>query len=222
MISEKHSQAARSNGARSRGPVTPQGKATSSRNATRHGLLAKIVVLSNEDETLFEANVDQLIARFNPADQVEMAAVEEMAAAHWRLRRNMAIEHAIIESGIASHPANDSFQQSAAAFSDPASGTTLARLQRYETRLQNIYQRAARTLTLLRKMPSRKSEPDPNVQVPNEPKTTNVCTTDDSPTARPKPPAQPTPLPEPPFSPAPTTIANTSANSVPFAPFVFP
>jgi hypothetical protein len=217
MISEKHSQAARANGARSRGPVTPKGKANSSQNATRHGLLAKTVVLSNENADLFAANVDELIERFNPADEIEMAAIEEMAAAHWRLRRNLAIEHAVLEAGLAIHPPAAGFRQTAAAFSDPANLPVLNLLHRYETRLQNIYQRAYRTLCLLRKSANRKPEPapEPIPPVPNEPIDPIVCNTE--PDA-----ALPLELPEAPFERPSVTITLTDASLAPFPAFVFP
>src|SRR4051812_31558263 len=100
MTSEKRSRAARANGARSRGPVTPEGKKISSRNALRHGLLARTVVLPNECAEVFEQLFNLLIERFSPVDDVEMSAIEEMAAAHWRLRRVIAMEHAILAKGI--------------------------------------------------------------------------------------------------------------------------
>ena len=120
MISEKRSQAARINGARSRGPITPEGKAISSRNALRHGLLADIVVLSNEGAKAFEGVFQMLIERFSPVDDIELSAIEEMAAAHWRLRRVMSMERALLDTAILKTPDEDSAEQLAAAFSDPA------------------------------------------------------------------------------------------------------
>ncbi len=192
MISEKRSQAARANGARSRGPVTPEGKAISSRNALRHGLLANIVVLSNEDAKTFEGVFQMLIKRFSPVDDIELSAIEEMAAAHWRLRRAMSMEHALLERAILQTPDEDSADQLAAAFSDPATQATLALLQRYEARFQTMYNRALRSLALLRKLPPR--TPDPN-----EPKDTSV--TPSVSIAEPPPPAAPAPDPEP-FTPS--------------------
>jgi hypothetical protein len=186
MISEKHSQAARANGARSRGPVTPEGKAISSRNATRHGMLAKTLVLSNEDAKTFEHLFYLLIERFSPVDDIEMSAIEEMAAAHWRLRRVMSMERAILEQAILLTPRQGAAEQLAAGFSDPANQATLALLQRYEARFQHMYQRALRSLILLRKLPAR-------TQVPNEPKESIVCNTERrEPTPiRPPQPAEP-------------------------------
>ncbi|MEO1017257.1 MAG: hypothetical protein AAFY56_06130, partial [Pseudomonadota bacterium] len=47
-------EASRANGAKSNGPVTAEGKETSSRNAVRHGLLSAAPTLSGEEKQLAE------------------------------------------------------------------------------------------------------------------------------------------------------------------------
>jgi hypothetical protein len=177
VISEKRRQAARANGARSRGPVTPEGKAISARNALRHGLLAKTVVLCNENPKTFETLFYLLVQRFSPVDDIEMSAIEEMAAAHWRMRRVMSMERAILDAGIERSRETTPAGQTADAFSDPANQATLALLQRYEARFQNMYNRALRSLALLRKLPA-----------PNEPKPPSACSLEPPPNLDPEPP----------------------------------
>jgi hypothetical protein len=187
MISEKHSQAARVDGARSRGPVTAEGKAISSRNALRYGLLAKTVVLCNEDPETFKALFYLLIERFSPVDDIEMSAIEEMAAAHWRMRRVMSMERNLLDAAIRQNlDKEEPGEQTLAAFTDPANQETLALLQRYESRFQSMYHRALRSLGVLRKLPARTQEP-------NEPKNPSVCNTElPEPTPiRPSQPAEP-------------------------------
>src|SRR5450759_902359 len=93
-------RSSRANGARSRGPQTIAGKQRSSRNALRHGLLAKQVVLSNEASGYFDCVIAQHIRKFGPADGVELGMIEEMAAAFWRLRRAWAIETSLMDQGL--------------------------------------------------------------------------------------------------------------------------
>ena len=152
MISEKRSQAARTNGARSRGPVTLEGKVISARNSLRHGLLAHTIVLSNEGESGFKALFDMHVARFSPLDDVEMSMIEEMCASYWRLRRTWAMETSILESGIAGQPHGTPIEQTAGAFCDAIENRHIALLHRYETRLHGMYQRALKNLLLLRKV----------------------------------------------------------------------
>jgi hypothetical protein len=97
-------ESARINGAKSRGPVTPAGKARSSQNARKKPLPAPelphgdhIVVLSNEDIQLYDQLVEQHFQRFQPVDPVERRIVEDIAAIEWRLEREQAIQTRLIE-----------------------------------------------------------------------------------------------------------------------------
>lgn len=158
MPSLRRILASRANGARSLGPVTPEGKARSSRNALRHGLLAKCVVLSNESPAGFQELHDQFVNRFGPADGVEDGLLEEMVAASWRLRRVWALETRLLDDALAAQAPGDELGRVTAAFSSLASRPELALIHRYETRLHYVYQRALFNFLLLR-----------TSAVPNEP-----------------------------------------------------
>ena len=135
-------RSSRSNGARSRGPKTIAGKQRSSRNALRHGLLAKQVVLANEATANFDWMIDEHIRRFGPADGVELGMIEEMAAAFWRLRRAWAIETSLMDQGVEAAQSRGEVARIAAAFSSLADSPQLALLHRYEARLHRMYQRS--------------------------------------------------------------------------------
>ena len=91
MSSELKSETARINGAKSRGPITPQGKARSSGNSRRHGLTAS-VLLEDEKGEHFKLLLADFMDQFQPKTAVETDLVEVMAIARWRLRRLLAIE----------------------------------------------------------------------------------------------------------------------------------
>jgi hypothetical protein len=65
-MSLSKAEAARRNGAKSKGPVTAQGKAKSSRNAFRHGLCSKILIVADEDQEEFDELRDSYMETFQP------------------------------------------------------------------------------------------------------------------------------------------------------------
>lgn len=91
MTSTKQIEANRQNAARSTGPRTDVGKAVAARNALRHGLLAKEVVITAgegaEDGRQFDDLLADLVAEFAPAGAMEEILVEKIAACYWRMRR---------------------------------------------------------------------------------------------------------------------------------------
>ena len=86
-------QASRRNGARSRGPVSAQGRACAARNALKHGLRAqKIVVLEDENQAEFLAFTAALHAELAPVGVLQEALATRIAFAIWRARRSDRIE----------------------------------------------------------------------------------------------------------------------------------
>ena len=97
MRSPAQIEAARLNGAKSRGPVTPEGRHKSSLNALQHGLFAQALVLTNESREDFEQLQATYLAKFQPADNVEAGLVNEMVAAKWRQNRAWNLETATLD-----------------------------------------------------------------------------------------------------------------------------
>jgi hypothetical protein len=91
-------EASRRNGARSRGPKTPEGKARSSQNALKHGLRAqKLVVLRHEDAAGYEAHEKALLAELAPEGALQTLLARRVAAAAWRLERADRMEAEVFE-----------------------------------------------------------------------------------------------------------------------------
>jgi hypothetical protein len=87
MRTEKQIRASRENGARSRGPTTPEGKRISARNSTRHALLAGTIVLEEECVQRFLALLKGFMEEYRPSTQTQITLVETMTAARWRQLR---------------------------------------------------------------------------------------------------------------------------------------
>jgi hypothetical protein len=205
MSSERRIRASRANGARSRGPATPEGKQRSSYNAVRHGLLATCVVLPGESAEAFHALVDQFVERFQPLDNFEFNMIEEMAAHYWRMRRAWAVETVTLRDSIAAQRRDDPVERIAGAMGKLAGDPLLQLLHRYETRLHRMYHRVMRNLLQLREeIPNLPDEPDDSqpiaetlpfpardeANLPNEPNPTNEHL-DSSPAPAPAPYSSP-------------------------------
>jgi hypothetical protein len=164
-------QTARANGAKSRGPATPQGRAASSRNSLRHGFTAASVVLPTESSEDFQALLDSYAHQFHPQGGVEMDLIQTMAAARWRLRRICTIETTLLNNEMTRRAKDckrelndpDDLARLAWVFRNLAdNGQSLALLTRYEGALNRSYDRAFKQLLLLQSARHRAQ--------PNEPK----------------------------------------------------
>lgn len=92
MASEKQNSANRRNAAKSTGPITPNGKLQSRRNAVRHGLTAATVVPAIENAEEFEDFATGIRADYQPVSMIEHELVARLASLLWRLRRSTLIE----------------------------------------------------------------------------------------------------------------------------------
>jgi hypothetical protein len=84
----------------STGPRTAQGKERSKRNAQKHGIFSKGIVLEGESQAEYDALLEGLRADFQPIGTFENTLVEDLATIIWRLRRLRIAEGAEIRAGI--------------------------------------------------------------------------------------------------------------------------
>ena len=96
MTTEKQLRANRKNAKKSTGPNTPEGKARSSKNALKHGLLAKDAVLPGEDPADFDRQLTALEDWALPRNPLEHEICRQIVDAQWRMQRLSRIETAII------------------------------------------------------------------------------------------------------------------------------
>ena len=97
-VSNARAEASRRNGARSRGPKTPEGKARSAQNALKHGMRAeKYVLLPDEDAAEFAGLEAALIEELAPVGALQAVLARRVAVAAWRLARADRIEAELFE-----------------------------------------------------------------------------------------------------------------------------
>ena len=85
---DKRAAQSRLNGAKSQGPITPEGKAISSKNSLVHGHAAKVnVLIQHDDPHVYDAHLAGYHSSFRPTDYFESELVDELAAASWKRAR---------------------------------------------------------------------------------------------------------------------------------------
>jgi hypothetical protein len=155
MRTESQIQASRANGARSRGPVTAEGKYNSSRNATRHGLLAGAIVMKGELEERFREVLADLDQELRPETPIEYALVEKMAVARWRQLRVWGMEKAAMEYQVRKQADaiedEDKPTRASLAFAALGDSRTLDLIIRYDSLCDRQYLRAHRRFMEMRR-----------------------------------------------------------------------
>ncbi|MCC6366899.1 MAG: hypothetical protein IT165_25540 [Bryobacterales bacterium] len=167
-------EASRINGAKSRGPVTPEGKARSSQNALKHGLTSRAVVLFNESHEEYDALLLEYRTLYKPMDQYEADRVTDIVNARWRIRRIQRFETAVIDLQLdetspvlyEKFATIDITAVEAASFQDLVQNSrVLDVIHNYESRYYRILEKAERDLQRYRQTRSQRvsrqvKEPD--------------------------------------------------------------
>jgi len=193
MATEKQIQAARQNGAKSKGPKTPEGKQRSSQNATQHGMLAETLVLHNESNAEFQLILDAYMEQYQPVGPTETHLVQQIVSCEWRQHRSWAFETALFDDEMVriqpklekEYVTIDEATRAAHAWKSLSDNSNSLRLlTRYEASLHRRYLRAIKTLTELQAA-RKAATPEPPPASPPEPKTQNHQT--NPPTTQPQP-----------------------------------
>ena len=98
MATDAQNTANQANAQHSTGPRTEAGKATSSRNALKHGLTARTALMPDEDAEVHACFLAGMLDSYDPLNPAETALVEEMIDIQWRLRRASRFEVRILSA----------------------------------------------------------------------------------------------------------------------------
>jgi len=165
MTTQLKSDTARVNGAKSQGPKTAEGRATSSRNAVKHGLSSRNpFVLECENDDDFQALHNNQMEIHQPATPAEQDLVDQMVAARWRILRLQAIESDLLDTELRRRQRIERkletghvVQLSDAYTRQANDSRAMALASRCESRLQRTYQSLYKVLRELQASRARQS-----------------------------------------------------------------
>ena len=104
-------EASRRNGARSKGPVSPEGKAKASRNALKHGLCAmEHLVLEDEVPQDLEDLITHFTDEVGATTEIEARLARRLAIAFWKGERAERIEVALFDAAPKIRPPHGGYQ----------------------------------------------------------------------------------------------------------------
>jgi hypothetical protein len=166
MRSERQNIASRANGAKSRGPVTPEGRLASAGNRLDHGMLADAIVIEGEAADRLAALSEAFHRQLQPRDEVELAYVENMIMCRWRQIRLWELESANmgyeIRKQAHAHESETKRTRAALAFRSLSDESrSLELMNRYETRFARQFIRSHQCLLNLRANREPDSSPPP-------------------------------------------------------------
>ena len=133
MSSPAQAAASAANSLLSTGPRTDAGKARSSRNAVKHGLTSKQLVIAPGEEEEFAEFHDSLLTQLDPEGALEMGIFNMLVHAGWNLQRFRALEAQLMTNGIES-------------LRDEPTAKAIDRLQRYASSNRRAYHAALKEL----------------------------------------------------------------------------
>src|SRR4051812_7352231 len=104
-------ETSRRNGARSKGPVTPDGKERASRNALKHGLTATHhLVLDDEVPDALDALIATVVEETGAASEIEAHLARRLAIALWKGERAERVETALFDAAPKLRPPQAGFR----------------------------------------------------------------------------------------------------------------
>ena len=150
MATAAQIEANRKNAQRSTGPKTPEGKAKVAQNATKHGLTGRHIVLSTEDQELYDTHRQQMLAELAPLGHTETILAERIVSLSWRLDRAARMQTEALDAIITNKDlASDDLALGRAAIWDCRNDRILDRLVLYERRIENSLHKSLRELQRL-------------------------------------------------------------------------
>jgi len=147
LCTEKQIDANRQNALKSTGPASIEGKSRASKNAMKHGILSKNLVVSGEKTSEYQAFLQNLIEAFHPEGTMEALLVEKIACLAWRQRRAVQAESSLFHKGLS----NEWNRKSLESFFQGREGDCLQNLSRYEANIEKNFYKALNQLKELQK-----------------------------------------------------------------------
>jgi hypothetical protein len=141
------------------GPKTPEGKARAAKNATRHGLLSRDLVLSGESRRQLDTLRASLVDTLRPVGELELLLVERAVSCVWRLRRLLRLEVELVERDRWSYSGEDH----GASLAWVRHEGTFNTMNRYEVTLERSLYRALHELERAQAARQGKAVPLPQV-----------------------------------------------------------